>query len=98
MSEGESDVGSAVSKYISAGAYYVRVSGRDRPDLRRRGAPIRNTGSYIIHAILWFPGNDDHSDISHPDTATRVRVNSQVPGTIMPSGDYDYFLVDIDRA
>ena len=71
MSEGESDVGSAVSKYISAGAYYVRVSGRDRPDLRRRGAPIRNTGAYIIHAILWFPGNDDHSDISR--TLIRLR-------------------------
>ena len=91
--------GAAVGKYISAGTYYVRVSGRDRPDLRRRGAPpIRSTGPYIIHVGLGFPGNDDHSNISHPDAATRVRVNSQVSGTIMPSGDYDYFLVDIDRA
>ena len=97
-SEGET-VGVAVSTNISAGGtYYVRVSGRDRPDLRRRGAPIRSTGPYIIYADLTFPGDDDHSDISHPDTATRVRVNSQVPGTIMPSGDSDHFLVDIDRA
>lgn len=44
MSEGET-VEAAVGKNISAGAYYVRVSGRDRPDLRRRGAPIRSTGS-----------------------------------------------------
>ena len=97
MSESET-VGAAVGKNISAGTYYVRVSGRDRPDLRRLGAPIRSTGPYYIHASLDLPGNDDHSDISHPDTATRVRVNSQVSGTIMPSGDYDYFLVDIDRA
>ena len=96
--EGET-VGVAVSTDISAGGtYYVRVSGRDRPDLRRRGAPIRSTGPYYIHASLDLPGNDDHSDISHPDTATRVRVNSQVPGTIMPSRDVDHFLVDIDRA
>ncbi len=82
---------------ITAGTYYVMVSGRDRPDLRRRGAPVETTGPYIIDASFYFPGNDDHSDIVHPDTATRVRVNSQVRGTILPSNDKDNFRVDIDR-
>lgn len=82
---------------LSTGTYYVKVLERDLSLLQRRGAPIELSGRYEMSGELIFSGNDDHSDIVHFETATRVPVNGKEEGTILSNDPGDCFRVDIDR-
>ena len=82
---------------LSTGTYQVKVLERDLSLLRRRGAPVELSGKYEMGGLLTLAGNDDHSDIVHFETATRVPVNGKEEGTILSNDPGDCFRVDIDR-
>lgn len=86
-----------VQAELSVGRYYVRVHDRDISLLRRRGAPVEDSGGYEMSGEIIFAGNDDHSDIMHFETATSVRVNSSERGIIQSDDPGDSFQIAIDR-
>ena len=67
---------------IKQQTYYVKVT-----------TPSNGTGSYTIHA-RWTPEPDDHGNTWA--TATPLRIGEFRTGKIKPSGDIDYFRIDIE--
>ena len=73
-----------ISREVSAGTYYVRVSG------------FLTTGSYTLHARFTAGLDDDHGDSRQE--ATNIRLPSDTQGTLERASDEDYFRLSVPRS
>ena len=80
-----------IVRNVTAGTYYIRVTGDYNP---RTG--WHRTGHYTIRADFTSttpPPTDDHGNTRA--TATALPLDSPLPGRIDPTGDIDYFRLQI---
>ena len=73
-----------ISREVSVGTYYVRVSG------------FLTTGSYTLHARFTAGLDDDHGDSRQE--ATNIRLPSDTQGTLERTSDEDYFRLSVPRS
>ena len=87
--DGGSRLNFRLVEFVSAGTYYIRVSGFESP-----GEVA--TGPYTLVLRFTPAPTDDHGNTR--EKARSVKPNSSTPGTLERQGDIDYFRVHVDQA